>query len=246
MDVLSTVGEAVTNVSPPTKRCTRCGETKGLGEFCKRVRSLDGLYCWCRMCASLYNKANREGQYQKHKKYVEKNKQRIDAWNKRYWEEHRVEKKAYNAEYRSKNRDTLLAHQRAAKTWRAPHRRAAQRKYEAEQMESNPQFHLKHCLRSRIRVALRGIRKSASTPTLVGCSVEYLKKYLESQFKPGWSWENYGSAWTIDHRRPCDAFNLLDPNEQRACFHYTNLRPLDRIENIVKGTKILDTEGVVL
>jgi hypothetical protein len=39
---------------------------------------------------------------------------------------------------------------------------------------------------------------------------------------------------------------LLDPNEQRACFHYTNLRPLDRIENIVKGTKILDTEGVVL
>jgi hypothetical protein len=29
-------------------------------------------------------------------------------------------------------------------------------------------------------------------------------------------------------------FNLMDPEEQKKCFHYTNLQPLWAIDNIVK------------
>ena len=52
-----------------------------------------------------------------------------------------------------------------------------------------------------------------------------LKLHLESQFAaiPGVTWETYGiNGWEIDHRKPCNAFDLSDPAQQLAGFHYTN------------------------
>ena len=50
------------------------------------------------------------------------------------------------------------------------------------------------------------------------------------------SWDNYGQ-WHIDHIRPCSGFNLLDPIEQRVCFHYTNLQPLWAGDNLKKSNR---------
>jgi len=72
---------------------------------------------------------------------------------------------------------------------------------------------------------------------LVGCSVEFLIKYLESKFTDGMSWENRGKErgkWHIDHIRPCNTFDLTDENEQKRCFHYTNLRPLWAEDNLCR------------
>jgi hypothetical protein len=47
------------------------------------------------------------------------------------------------------------------------------------------------------------------------------------------SWDNYGiKGWHIDHIIPCAAFDLTDPEQQKICFHYTNLRPLYWADNI--------------
>ena len=35
-------------------------------------------------------------------------------------------------------------------------------------------------------------------------------------------------------------FNLLDEEEQKKCFHYTNLQPLWASENLSKGCKYID------
>ncbi len=41
------------------------------------------------------------------------------------------------------------------------------------------------------------------------------------------NWENYGKfGWHIDHIIPCDSFDLTKEEEQRRCFHYSNLQPL--------------------
>jgi len=64
-----------------------------------------------------------------------------------------------------------------------------------------------------------------------------LRLHLERQFKDGISWDNYGE-WHIDHIRPCAKFDLSKPEEQRACFHYTNLQPLWEKENVSKGARI--------
>ena len=89
-------------------------------------------------------------------------------------------------------------------------------------------------LRHRLYQVLKNNYKSNTTMNLVSCSIEQLKQHLESQFKPGMSWENYGQ-WHIDHIRPCASFDLSKAEEQRKCFHYTNLQPLWAEENIAKS-----------
>jgi hypothetical protein len=77
----------------------------------------------------------------------------------------------------------------------------------------------------------------------VGCTIDELKIHLESLFVEGMTWENYGNGtnkWNIDHIIPCLYFDLTDAEEQRKCFHYTNLRPLWGIDNIKKGDKLPD------
>lgn len=74
---------------------------------------------------------------------------------------------------------------------------------------------------------------------LVGCSRAELVSRLEAAFLPGMTWDNYGrGGWHIDHVIPCDAFDLLDPEQQRACFHYTNLQPLWEKDNCAKGARL--------
>jgi hypothetical protein len=100
----------------------------------------------------------------------------------------------------------------------------------------NPHIRLSNMVRCRIGRVLRGTRKSDKSFILVGCTPEFLKQYLASQFQPGMSWDNHG-AWHIDHRKPCASFDLTDPAQQKACFHYTNLQPLWAEENLRKGSR---------
>jgi len=91
-------------------------------------------------------------------------------------------------------------------------------------------------LRTRLWKAVKSNVKSASTKELLGCTVEFLKKHLQSKFKSGMSFENYGK-WHVDHIKPCIKFDLSKPEEQHKCFHYTNLQPLWAKENWKKGCK---------
>jgi hypothetical protein len=95
-------------------------------------------------------------------------------------------------------------------------------------------FRLTMNLRKRIWDALKRNSKSKHTLELLGCSIDKLKQYLESQFKEGMSWSNYGK-WHVDHIRPCASFDMSKVEEQKKCFHYTNLQPLWALENIRKG-----------
>jgi hypothetical protein len=92
-------------------------------------------------------------------------------------------------------------------------------------------------LRSRVGALLRGKNKSISTLELVGCSSNELKEYLNPMLDENMSWDNYGSYWQLDHIRPCSSFDLTQESEQRKCFHYSNLQPLEKTANIRKGDK---------
>lgn len=106
---------------------------------------------------------------------------------------------------------------------------------------SIPRNRLAQNLRGRIYGVLKGYNKSASSISLIGCSFKTLKEYLEKQFKPGMTWENYGrgkNKWSVDHIIPCITFDLQKEEEQRKCFHYTNLQPLWCSENSSKGGRL--------
>ena len=72
----------------------------------------------------------------------------------------------------------------------------------------------------------------------MGCSIDELKLYLESQFTEGMSWKNWGiDGWSIDHRMPLSRVDLTDLEQLRKVCHYTNLQPMWIIENIRKSNK---------
>ena len=112
------------------------------------------------------------------------------------------------------------------------------RKYVHYRYKTDPTFRLKFLLRARLKMALReqNARKNTKTFDLVGCSIKELKNRRETQFQEGMAWNNYGE-WHIDHIRPCSSFDLLKIEEQKKCFHYTNLQPLWAKDNLRKGDK---------
>tara|TARA_Y100000816_G_C26008916_1_gene527434 strand:+ start:173 stop:1015 length:843 start_codon:yes stop_codon:yes gene_type:complete len=113
------------------------------------------------------------------------------------------------------------------------------RKYSYEKYHNDVEFRLRHRLSNVMRRAVRAQRtgKSKKTAEIVGCDFQFLIKYLEAKFKDGMSWKNMGE-WHIDHIKPCKSFDLTNPEEQKKCFHYSNLQPLWAEENIRKSAKI--------
>jgi hypothetical protein len=108
-----------------------------------------------------------------------------------------------------------------------------------------PENRISLSLRNRVRDFIQTGSGMETAKRLVGCSLEALRRHLESQFRKGMSWENYGD-WHIDHILPCASFNLTDPAEQRRCFHYTNLQPLWAKENLSKGARIVQHQPSLL
>jgi len=106
--------------------------------------------------------------------------------------------------------------------------------YQKHMYSNNPTIRLKMSIYSRIRQAFKAQKsyKNNKTSELLGCSVQEAKLYIESLWLPGMSWENYTvNGWHIDHIKPVNTFDLTDPEQQKVCFHYTNLRPLWATDN---------------
>lgn len=160
--------------------------------------------------------ANPEKKKRISKNYYETNREKY----KNYREIHKNEKKMYDKAYRKANRDKI-------------------NKARRDKKKNDPQYKLSILLRNRIRNALKGNYKSGSAIKDLGCSIEYLKNYLESKFQEGMSWENWAhDGWHIDHIKPLASFDLSDRIQFLQACNYTNLQPLWAKDNIAKSDKI--------
>lgn len=98
---------------------------------------------------------------------------------------------------------------------------------------------LKQSLRALARGILKKGQKAGSGVRDLGCSIEEFKKHIESLWRPGMTWENYGQwSWVIDHIMPLDYFDLTDRKQVLVACHYTNLQPMWWNDNIAKGSKM--------
>jgi hypothetical protein len=170
-----------------------------------------------------YGKNNKERIKKYKKQYCEKNKEKISQNKKQYYQNHKEEKKQYGKIYKQNNKEKIY-------------------KYRNKKHREDINFKLSCNLRNRINCAIKHDQKRGSAVKDLGCSIEFLKKHLEKQFKEGMSWDNWGlgdNKWHIDHIIPLSSFDLTDREQFLKACHYTNLQPLWAEENMKKGKKII-------
>ena len=230
-----------------TKTCNTCGQEKPLDQFNKDKGKKDGLATLCKECRRKYRKTtkaivdeynrnyrveNRARLVQKDRKYYEENKTTLCERSKKRYAQNPEKHRLAAAEYREANPEKSRA---IVRKYHSKHKDEAAA-YVRERRQTNVNFRLICNCRSRLRHALKGKTKSKRTLELLGCTIEELKQHLETQFKPGMGWDNYGE-WQVDHIKPFAKFDLTDESQLQAVTHFSNLQPLWAEENMAKGAK---------
>lgn len=191
------------------KVCIDCNEEKSLDYFELR-KDTNKYRNQCKQCKTSY-----------HKKWKQENKSKVDIWDKEYRKNNRKRLTLYHKSWRDENNERINE----------------RRKIVYKENMKKPEFRILNSCRSRIRNIINN--KSNRTIKLLGCSPNFLRKWLEWQFKSDFSWDNYGEYWHIEHVLPCASFDLTKKNEQQKCFHWSNLKPLEATKNCSKGNKII-------
>lgn len=201
------------------KTCGSCGETKPASEFGPTLST-------CRVCIRNAMRARRAARTQEEVEFHRK----LNRENAKL-------KRAENPE-KFREYDRLKHAKRTPEQKRSKVERSVT--LERERRHRDPNAKMSKTMRSRLKTALRrsGVRAKGKTVDLIGCTAPELKVYLEKLFLPGMTWENHGlMGWHIDHIKPCKDFDLSKEEEQRECFHYTNLRPLWWRDNLARNRK---------
>ena len=161
------------------------------------------------------------------KKYRKKNAEYIAAWHKAHNKKNAISISKQKQGYYIRKRDHIIKRSMAYA-----------KKVSLANTKQGINFRIVRACRTRVWNLLKGNFKSASTMALVGCTGDELRKHLESKFEPWMTWKNYGK-WDIDHIIPCAKFDVECPVQQHACFHYSNLQPMEHIANIKKRDKVI-------
>lgn len=236
------------------KTCKHCGEEKPYSEY-QKAGGGNWLQPYCKGCdkkrKKQWEELNKdELRVKRNKHYIEKVKPFYVKKGRKYISEeekrnkliayrNRPDVKRKKAEcdrrYRQNNQISLKKRKKEyydlnglqqAKDWQ-------------KKMMNDIGFRIKKNLRGRIYVALKRGVKSEPTMRLLGCGIDFFKQYFESLFTDGMSWCKYLEGGIhIDHIIPCKYFDLTDPEQQKKCFHYTNLQPLWSIDNLRKGVSL--------
>nr|WQM87186.1 endonuclease VII [Marseillevirus cajuinensis] len=232
------------------KRCSKCKEELDISCFSKDKAKKSGKASQCKKCMSAVDeydvpekklcrgcgleldiscffkdKTKTTGHSSRCKVCSSSNKEALKRARKKYFESEKGKKN--REEYRERTKDVS---------------REKNRLWAKEKRRTDPSFRIKCSLRSRLNKSVQRGSKSASTLELLGCTIPELKEHISKQLPEGIFWEDHGKKFELDHIVPVSAFDLLDPIQQRVCFHYTNLQPLSRKENSKKGAKFSDKE----
>jgi hypothetical protein len=194
--------------------CFECKEAKLISQFGKNKRNKNGIQRSCKSC-----KSKRDRDYRNDPRFrdrILKNKMadyftirtNPEKWNQ-YLERQR-ETRDYSKEY--------------------------------QQLQMDPFRKSKDAIRKLLLSAfkVRNIKKSKlcmRTEEIIGCSFEFFKKHIETQFQQGMSWDNHGD-WHLDHKVPLGIATSVD--ELIKFNHWTNFQPLWAKENLEKKCKLLD------
>jgi Zn ribbon nucleic-acid-binding protein len=196
------------------KVCKKCGIEKPLLEFPKSKVCKDGTEGQCKACKVLDTL-----------KWQSENVDKVRASQKRYDERH-----PEKAKERKKRHDEKYPEQVKRR----------KRKYTNKRIKEDPVFAYLMKIRKKTReYAFKKYSKVGNEFfKIVGIDIQGFRKYIESKFEEGMSWDNHGiDVWHIDHIIPISSATSIEEVERLS--HYTNLQPLWKSDNESKGNNIL-------
>jgi len=217
-----------------TKQCVVCGGPfKGKGKYCSSDCYEISKIKRCSICGKEFksDKANAKYCSDECKKQHNRERDKRRAINK-----HNKNKKSHKCKYCGKifvpeygfKKRTFCSNQ-------------CSKKYQQGKKGSEPKKYINRRISKAIQASLK--RKGASKnykhwEDIVGYTLDDLKERLESQFKQGMSWDNYGK-WHIDHIRPVASFKFesFEDEDFKLCWSLNNLQPLWAKDNVRKADK---------
>ena len=202
-----------------------------------------------------YYENNKEIMNAKSRQYGQENKEKISEKGKEYRQREDVEErmKIYRKEYYQKNADEIKEKTRIWSKENRDRKNEYNRTYNNENPDKPSQWQKKsrrkaakrpswriNCrMSSAIRQSLNGNKDGHGWESLVGYTVDDLKKHLEKRFIDGMTWENIGD-WHIDHEIPQSVFNFKSHSDLdfKKCWALSNLQPMWAKDNRSKGAKL--------
>jgi 5-methylcytosine-specific restriction endonuclease McrA len=155
------------------------------------------------------------------------NFEKISIRYKNWSEKNKNNRREYHTKWREKNKESYQEYKRV---------------YEKTKKDSDPKYRLASYTRTAIYTSLkeRNINKYKNTFELLPYTLEELIIHLESKFKDGMTWTNYGK-WHVDHIKPMSLFKFKNSEDKefQECWSLKNLQPLWGDDNLSKGSKYL-------
>jgi hypothetical protein len=203
------------------KQCKECNEVKSVEDFYKGKAK-------CKKCVSSYQSDWywKRGGKAKIKKYKKDNWEEISKKNAKY---HKKNKKRQNQQkrdwyYNKGGKERTLEYQR--------------------EYHQKPKVAAARSYRKSLRGVLDrvGTKKEKHTIEYLGYSASDYKEHIESLWKPGMSWENYGQGkgtWQIDHIKEVMQYVEEGVTDTKIIHSLSNLQPLWDDEHHKKSGEFL-------
>ena len=211
------------------KKCTKCNTNLPLIKFrCKLRKNKEYYENVCKCCSYLRNKHKMQNyKIENVVKYDEIMLKKKHTDKTRYDKKRILIRKQQRKQFRLNNKERVKKWRNASITSKSG----------------------KVCMALRKRTRTE-IGSGKEWLNLLNCSLDNLKKWFEFNFEQdkdyGFTWENYGKKWSIDHVVPCKSFDLTKPEQTRKCFTWMNIMPVDKKYNSTKNDKIVHSDIIKL
>ena len=93
---------------------------------------------------------------------------------------------------------------------------------------------LKKKMQLSFRRWIAGKSGGISIQKYIGTDLFSVREWLKDRMVDGMTWNNYGEKWVIDHIVPMRMFDIKNEEELKICWHYKNLMPLFKSDNLNK------------
>lgn len=145
--------------------------------------------------------------------------------------------KEYNKNYKKKNREKIKEYNKNYNIANRKQIQIRQTKQHKKRRKTDIKYKLSIVYRNRLRKIMKNIYKDKSSKELLGCPrimfVEWITFLLNSNQKLNL----HGKQWHLDHTIACSLFNLQKKIDITRCFHWSNIKPLNKHKNLSKQNK---------